>query len=76
MQQYIYDDHYRGQVRKLLILAAADGLEYRVFYETAFMGIIKKVEEDGRATSWKTEYNFLKPIATKIGAFIASESGE
>ena len=75
MQQYIYDDRYRGQVRKLLILGTAGGQEYRVFHETAFMGVLKMEEEDGAPTAWKTEYNLLKPIAAKIGAFIMSENG-
>lgn len=71
MQQYTYEDQYQGKPRKLLILIAADGTEYRVFCDSSFLGILKPVAgADGLSTTWKTDYNILKPIAAKIGAAI------
>ena len=71
MQQYIYEDQYKGQPRKLLIVSSADQTGYRVFCEGAFLGAIQLLQ-DNDTISWKTEYNILKPIAAKIGAHITS----
>ena len=72
MQQYQYDDHYKGKPRKLLILMPPDGIDYRVFCDASFLGTIKPVTVNDQ-TTWKTEYNMLKPIAGKIGAHIEAE---
>lgn len=71
MQQYIYEDQYKGKPRELLILSPAEGTEYRVFCEGAFLGSVKQLQV-GTKTDWKTEYNILKPVAAKIGAYISS----
>ncbi|QNK62035.1 hypothetical protein H7F33_15985 [Pedobacter sp. PAMC26386] len=66
MEQYIYEDEYRGQKRKLLILSVEDGSGYRVFCESKFIGLISPLVND-EAIIWQTDYNILKPIARKIG---------
>lgn len=76
MQQYIYDDQYKGQPRTLLILKQADGQDYRVFNGAQFLGAIQALRNDETGTVWKTEYNILKPIANKIGAFIEAADKE
>lgn len=73
MQQYIYEDQYRGKPRKLLILTPSDGTAYRVFCDADFLGSITPVADDHAGITWKTEYNILKPIAAKIGEHIASQ---
>jgi len=76
MQQYTYEDQYRGQARKLLILSADDGIAYRVFCDANFYGsITSKLREDGGKV-WKTDFNILKPIVSKIGLFIESQSDQ
>jgi len=70
--QYIYEDHYRGKIRKLLILVPREGSDYRVFHDSDFLGSIKPVDTGSGGILWKTEYNMLKPIALKIGAYIES----
>lgn len=67
--QYIYNDHFRGQPRKLLILVAAEGMEYRVFNGADFMGSIRLTGEE-RSAVWKSEYNQLKPLVSKIVSFM------
>lgn len=69
MQQYEYIDIYKGKPRKLLILIPHEGLDFRVFCEADFLGSIR-CEQDGDASIWKTDYNILKPIVSKIGAHI------
>lgn len=71
MQQYEYHDIYKGKPRKLLILIPPDGLDFRVFCESDFLGSLQFVQ-DGDAIVWKSAYNILKPIAAKIGAHIES----
>lgn len=73
MEQYIYEDEYRGQKRKLLILSVADGSGYRVFLADKFIGLISPVISD-EAVIWQTEYNMLKPIAKKIGEWIENSN--
>jgi len=76
MQQYTYEDQYRGQARKLLILSADDGIAYRVFCDANFYGsITSQLREDGGKV-WKTDFNILKPIVSKIGLFIESQSDQ
>lgn len=72
MQQYIYEDEYRGKSRKLLILFSAESREYRVFCESQFLGLIKSDLGINDGISWKTDYNILKPIVGKIGSYIES----
>jgi len=72
MHQFIYEDEYRGQPRKLLILKPVEGTDYRVFEDANFMGSIRPVAEGGSIVRWKTEYNVLKPIAKKIGEYVES----
>lgn len=72
MQQYLYQDQYKRKLRKLLILRSADGADYRVFCESAFLGTIKSETQENQ-TRWKTEYNILKPIAAKIGESITTQ---
>ncbi|MBB5636302.1 hypothetical protein HDF26_003241 [Pedobacter cryoconitis] len=69
MEQYIYEDEYRGQKRKLLILSVEDGSGYRVFLEAKFIGLITPVVNE-ETLSWQTDYNILKPIVKKIGEWI------
>ncbi|MBB6500595.1 hypothetical protein [Pedobacter cryoconitis] len=73
MEQYIYEDEYRGQKRKLLILSVADSSGYRVFCETKFIGSINPVSNE-TGLVWKTEYDVLKPIARKIGEWIENSN--
>ena len=76
MQQYTYEDRYRGRTRKLLILSADDGIAYRVFCDANFYGsITSQLREDGGKV-WKTDFNILKPIVSKIGLFIESQSDQ
>lgn len=49
-----------------------DGIDYRVFCDASFLGTIKPVTVNDQ-TTWKTEYNMLKPIAARIGACIEAE---
>lgn len=71
MQQYQYEDVYKGKPRKLLILMPQNGQDYRVFCESEFLGSIKAVQEDPAvAVLWKTDYNILKPISSKLGKHI------
>jgi hypothetical protein len=73
MQQYIYEDRFKGKPRQLLILTVTEGEEYRVFCDSNFLGILKQtLTDDGSESIWLTEYNILKPIAAKIGGFIIS----
>jgi hypothetical protein len=72
MQQYTFEDQYKGKPRKLLILMPQDGLDYRVFCDASFLGSIRPVQDDNGVT-WKTEYNILKPVAKKIGESIESQ---
>lgn len=72
--QYIYEDQYRGKLRKLLILVPQEGADYRVFHNADFLGSIKPLETGNGCVIWKTEYNILKPIAAKIGEFITSSA--
>ncbi|CAM4345715.1 hypothetical protein SAMN06265348_112130 [Pedobacter westerhofensis] len=69
--QYIYEDHYKGKPRKLLVLLLNEGQEYRVFWDADFLGSIKPVRDEDGLLIWRTEYNILKPIAGKIGAYIS-----
>ena len=73
MQQYEYEDVYKGKPRKLLILKPQEGADYRVFCEASFLGTITLLIEDSSST-WKSEYNLLKPIVKKIGEYIESKS--
>jgi len=73
MQQYEYEDIYKGKPRKLLILKPQEGTDYRVFCEASFLGTITMVTEDSSST-WKSEYNLLKPVVKKIGDYIQSQS--
>lgn len=73
MKQYIYEDEYRGQKRKLLILSVADGSGYRVFLDAKFIGLISAVI-NGEVVIWQTEYNLLKPIVKKIGEWIENSN--
>jgi len=73
MQQYQYEDVYKGKPRKLLILSPKDGTDYRVFCESLFLGTIKHVIDLNAVNNWKTEYNILKPIVQKIGKYIESQ---
>ncbi|KIO75723.1 hypothetical protein TH53_19070 [Pedobacter lusitanus] len=69
MEQYIYEDEYRGQKRKLLILSGEDGSGYRVFLQAKFIGLIcPEVNKD--IVIWRTDYDILKPIVRKIGEWI------
>lgn len=70
MQQFVYEDQYKGKPRKLLILMPQDGLDYRVFCDSIFLGSIRPVKDNNEITTWKTEYNILKPVAAKICEFI------
>ncbi|MET1055236.1 MAG: hypothetical protein ABWY16_08000 [Pedobacter sp.] len=70
--QYIYEDQYKGKARKLLIFPPNEGQDYRVFCQGSFLGSIRPVTGGDEAVIWKTEYNILKPIAGKIGEFIAT----
>lgn len=72
MQQYLYEDQYKGKPRKLLILMQPDGTDYRVFCDSNFLGTIKQVIQEN-VISWKTDYNILKPIAGKIGESITAQ---
>jgi len=76
MQQYTYEDQYRGQTRKLLILSAGDGVAYRVFCGADFYGSITLQVAASGERIWKTDFNILKPIASKIGLFIESQYAE
>jgi len=69
MQQYIFIDQYKGQPRKLLILTQQSRVEYRVFCESNFLGSIQVVTEND-VVSWKSDYNMLKPIVSKIRSHI------
>jgi len=69
MEQYIYEDEYRGQKRNLLIISGEDDTSYRVFLDAKFIGAISHEISD-ELVIWKTEYNILKPIANKIGKWI------
>lgn len=69
MEQYSYEDEYRGQKRNLLILSGEDDTSYRVFLDAKFIGSICH-EINNELVIWKTEYNILKPIVTKIGKWI------
>lgn len=69
MAEIEYQDIFKGKPRKMLILEPQSGSEYRVFVESAFVGSLSFVAEDGNG-SWKTTYNLLKPIAGKLGAHI------
>jgi hypothetical protein len=73
MEQYIYEDEYRGQKRKLLILSVQNGSGYRVFSEAKFIGVISPVS-NGNSIIWQTDYNVLKPIAGKIGEWIENSN--
>lgn len=70
MQQYLYEDIYKGQPRKLLILMPQEGTDYRVFCESNFLGSVRLITGDNGIAVWKTDYNILKPIALKIGQSI------
>ena len=72
MHQFIYEDEYRGQPRKLLILKPGEGTDYRVFEDANFLGSIRPVAKGESAVVWKTEYNVLKPIVKKIGDYVES----
>jgi|GEM_PF-2589483 len=72
MQEYIYEDQYKGKTRKLLILMTPNGQDYRVFCDSNFMGSITTVQNAAEKTIWKSEYNILKPIVSKIGEHIES----
>lgn len=69
MEQYIYEDEYRGQKRNLLIISREDDTSYSVFLDARFIGSISH-EMSNELVIWKTEYNILKPIADKIGKWI------
>jgi len=71
MQQYEYEDIYKGKPRKLLILRPQEGTEYRVFCEASFLGTIISVTTEGGSV-WRSEYNLLKPVVKKIGDYIES----
>lgn len=73
MEQYTYEDEYRGQKRKLLILSGEEDTGYRVFLDAKFIGSIS-YEINNEKVVWKTEYNILKPIATKIGEWIENSN--
>lgn len=73
MEQYSYEDEYRGQKRKLLILSGEEDTSYRVFSDAKFIGSISFVINNEKV-SWKTEYNILKPIASKIGEWIENSN--
>lgn len=73
MEQYSYEDEYRGQKRKFLILSGEENNIYRVFSEARFIGSISH-ESHNEKVIWKTEYNILKPIATKIGEWIENSN--
>lgn len=68
--QYIYEDQYRGKLRKLVIFPPNEGQEYRVFCETNFIGSITPVSGDNNTLIWKTAYDILKPLARKLGVMI------
>jgi hypothetical protein len=70
--QYIYEDLYRGKIRKLLILTPHEGTDYRVFHDADFLGSIRPVKTGSDGMTWKTEYNILKPIVIKMGEYIES----
>jgi len=74
MQQYTYEDQYRGQTRKLLILSGDDKISYRVFCDANFFGSIIPEDTAAGQKVWKTDFNILKPIAAKIGLFIESQA--
>lgn len=74
MEQYTYEDQYKGKPRKLLILLSPGAEEYRIFCDADFLGSIKPAESADQEIKWKTEYNILKPIADKIGSYILSVS--
>lgn len=73
MEQYIYEDEYRGQKRKLLIISGEDDTSYRVFLDAKFIGAISPEISD-ELIIWKTEYNILKPIVNKIGNWIENSN--
>ena len=73
MEQYSYEDEYRGQKRKFLILSGEENNIYRVFSEARFIGSISHKFHNEKVI-WKTEYNILKPIATKIGEWIENSN--
>ena len=72
MDEYIYRDEYRGKTRELLILFSAGSQDYRVFSEGQLLGIMTASTPLDETKIWKTDYNALKPIASKIGAYIIS----
>jgi uncharacterized protein YukJ len=73
MEQYIYEDDYRGQKRNLLIISGKDDTSYRVFLDARFIGSISHEITD-ELVIWKTDYNILKPIANKIGKWIENSN--
>ncbi|MET4142996.1 hypothetical protein [Pedobacter sp. UYP1] len=73
MEQYIYEDDYRGQKRNLLIISGEDDTSYRVFLDARFIGSISHEITD-ELVIWKTDYNILKPIANKIGKWIENSN--
>lgn len=60
---------YRGKIRKLLVVHTAESNQYRVFCESELLGLMRAEEGEGLLI-WKTDYNMLKPIVSKIGAYI------
>lgn len=70
MEQYVYKDEYRGKIRNLLVVYSAESDEYRVFLESQLLGMMRYVEDGAGQFVWKTDYNMLKPIVSKIGAYI------
>jgi len=72
MEQYTFEDLYKGKPRKLLILMPQDGQHYRVFCEANFMGVITAERNAADVVIWRSDYNILKPIVSKIGAHIES----
>jgi len=72
MQEYIYEDQYKGKPRKLLILLSPGGQDYRVFCDANFLGSITAVQHEDDTIIWKSDYNILKPVVSKIGAYVES----
>ena len=72
MDEYIYRDEYRGKRRELLILFSANSRDYRVFAEGQLLGIMTSSTPPDTVRTWKTDYNALKPIVSKIGNYIVS----
>lgn len=72
MDEYIYHDEYRGKTRELLILFSVSSQDYRVFNEGQLLGIMTSSILHDSARIWKTDYNALKPIVSKIGAYLVS----